>query len=148
MAQNKKVKNRNIVIIIGLILGVPILIGILGSGGMNIQTNTQQEEPKTENQQNNNNKNNSTMTEAKDLFTEAMRKCSVMEAFDIRVTGIGVETNNAFNDGRKLCESLVKETYDNNKDEFIKDIDTDWSNRSNEKIDGKDMIYYLSILGW
>lgn len=148
MKQDNKAKNKKTLIVIGVVLGVLILIGILGSSETNTQNSTQQEQPKASQQQNNEDKANDTSAKADDAYMEALRKCSVMEAFDIQTTGIGRKTDNAFNDGREHCESLLKDVYGNDKDAFIKDVDTDWSNRKNEKVDDKDMTYYLSILGW
>ena len=71
-----------------------------------------------------------------------------MEAFDIQTTGLGARTDNSFNDGREFCEYLLKDVYKGSEEAFMKDVDTDWSSRKEETIDGKDMTYYLSILGW
>jgi hypothetical protein len=62
-------------------------------------------------------------------------------------TGVGKKTDNAFNDGCKFYESLLKDVYSNDKVAILKDVDTDWSNRNSEGVDDKDMTYYLGILG-
>lgn len=137
MAQIGKSNSKKTLIIIGIVLSVFIIIGmVVGSG----DTNTEQS------QEINNGSGLKGETEVSLL--DAMRKCSVMEAFDIQTTGIGVKSGNAFNDGRETCNSMLDNIYNGEQDAFIQDTNTDWNTRSNERIDGKDMPYYLSILGW
>ena len=81
-------------------------------------------------------------------YTDALRKCTVMEAFDIHTTGIGAKTDNAFNDGRETCEWMFESVYKGNEKDFIKTVGIDWEDRKSEQIDGESMPYYLGILGW
>lgn len=81
-------------------------------------------------------------------YTDALRKCTVMEAFDIHTTGIGAKTDNAFNDGRETCEWMFKSVYKGDEKDFIKTVGIDWEDRKSEQIDGESMPYYLGILGW
>jgi hypothetical protein len=85
---------------------------------------------------------------ADDVFTDHLRKCTVMEASDIYTTGIGGDKNTSFEDGRKFCESQFASTYNNDKDKFIADVKIDWETRKNEVIEDNNLEHYLSILGW
>lgn len=87
-------------------------------------------------------------TEEASSYTDALRKCTVMEAFDINTTGIGAKTDNAFNDGRETCEWMFKSVYKSDEKDFIETVSIDWEDRKSEQIDGEAMPYYLSILGW
>ena len=90
-------------------------------------------------------KNNNTKSEQQDNYMNALRKCTVMEAADIYITGVGQKSDNVFNDARATCESF----YDQwGEEEFIKTVNIDWKNRKNEKIEGKRLKYYLKILNW
>lgn len=87
-------------------------------------------------------------TKSDDAFTDALRKCTVMEASDIYITGIGGSRSTAFSDALKTCNSFVVDTYKNNRELFISDATTDWNDRKNEQINGRNLEYYLSTLGW
>lgn len=84
----------------------------------------------------------------KDDGLDTMRKCTVMEAADIYTTGYGAKSDNVFNDARDTCYNFLKYTYHSNNYEFDKAVDIDWKHRKSEQVDGKDLEYYLSILGW
>ena len=147
MAKENKSNLKKILVICGIIVAVFFAIGLFGGKEETGQSNQQNENNTNSTQENSaNNVNASASNE--EVYMESLRRCSVIEAFDIQTTGIGSKTDNAFNDGRTFCESSLNTTYDNNKDDFIKDVTTDWENRKNEQIDGKDMAYYLSILNW
>lgn len=85
---------------------------------------------------------------AEDSFNDALRKCTVMEAADIHTTGIGAKSNNVFNDGRDTCNSMFNNVYGGDEAMFISDVKIDWDSKKDMQIDGKDLTYYLSILGW
>jgi hypothetical protein len=145
MLQDNKAKNKKILTLVGVVLGVFILIGLVS--GTN-ETTGNQEPPKVNQQQSKNDKIDTATNETNDPFMDAMRKCAVMEAYDINTTGIGAKTDNAFNDGRKFCELLFNDVYKNDRDSFISDVATDWNTKKSKQVDGKDLTYYLSILGW
>lgn len=83
--------------------------------------------------------------EAKWDYMDAMRKCTVTEAADIYNIGIGQKSSNIFNDARETCEGYYKNWSEK---DFYEAVYTDWENRKNETIDGKNLEYYLEILGW
>lgn len=89
-----------------------------------------------------------TKDKATDPFMSALRRCTVMEGYDIHTTGAGAQSDNVFNDGRKYCESSLKTVYKNDKNLFIKDVDIDWASNKDKDVDGKPLTYYLEILGW
>lgn len=156
MADNKKngllawfnnlSKGAKIGVIVGVIALLFLAVGLAGNDeGQQTQEQKPVETVKQEEQ-------NKTQAE-KDLedgtaVTEAMRKCTVMEASDIYRTGIGKKSKNVFNDGREACTEFLRETYNNDEEKFINAVNIDWANRKNEEIQGKNLEYYLSILGW
>ena len=68
-----------------------------------------------------------------------------MEAADIYTTGIGKKSDNAFDDAKKTCETWYQQWGEK---DFVEAANEDWSERKNEKIDGKELSYYIEILGW
>ena len=97
-------------------------------------------QPKT-----NENSDSATKETNTNSYTDAMRKCAVMEGADIYTTGIGKKSDNVFNDGRETCEQWYQQW---GEEQFIKAVSEDWNNRQNELIDGKPLSHYLDILGW
>lgn len=81
-------------------------------------------------------------------FMDAMRKCTVMEGYDIHTTGFGAKSDNVFNDGREFCESTWRTDYEDNRDLFINTVEADWSDKKDLEVEGKTLSYYLSVLGW
>lgn len=137
--RNKAINKKIMFGFLGVLL-LFIFIGVISGGeeDSNKQaTNASQSQEQT---------NEKSKTE--ESFMDSKRKCTVMEAFDIHTTGFGTKSDNAFNDGREFCEHLLKDVYKGSEVAFMKDVDADWSNRKHETIDGKDMTYYLGILGW
>ena len=76
---------------------------------------------------------------------DALRKCTVMEAADIYNTGIGGNKNTAFDDAKNTCERNYESW---SKKDFHDAVYEDWENRKNEVIEGKNLEYYLNVLGW
>lgn len=134
---NKSNKTVLIILVsIGAVVFLLFLIGVSTGISNTSQKSTVKITPSTSQKQDN--------TEA---FMDAKRKCTVMEASDLYNFG-GAKSNNVFNDAREWCEQELVSTYKNNKDEFIKVVETDWGSRKDEQVDGKDLSYYLSVLGW
>lgn len=144
MAQNSKAKNKKILTVVGLVLALFIIIGIAGGGDTPQQNNRSD----TSQQQDINDKKDTAVAETQDTLMDAMRKCTVGEAYDIQITGVGHKTDNVFNDGRKYCETSLNRDYDGNEAEFTKDVNTDWNDKKDEMIEGKPLSHYLDILGW
>lgn len=78
-----------------------------------------------------------------DTYMEALRKCTVMEAFDILTTG--GKSDNAFDDAKKTCESWYKQWGEK---DFFEAVNEDWKNKQNEQLNGKPLTEYLNTLGW
>lgn len=91
---------------------------------------------------------NESASSSGDTYMDAMRKCTVMEAYDIHTTGVGAKSDNVFNDGRETCTSLFSSVYDGDEEMFISDVSTDWANNKDNQVDGKPLTHYLDILGW
>lgn len=81
-------------------------------------------------------------------YNDALKKCAVMEAADIYTTGVGNKSGNSFDDGKASCENMLKTTFQGDKNEFIKVIGEDWSNRKSETIEDKSLEHYYSVLNW
>lgn len=140
-------KGAKIGVIVGAVLILLLIVGLAGGG--ETQQTAQNQKPVDFSKE-----EEPEQTQAeKDLedgtaVTEAMRKCTVMEAYDIYATGIGKKSKNIFNDGRETCTEFLRETYHNDEEKFIAAVNIDWENKKGELIDGKNLEYYLSILGW
>ena len=143
MTQNNKAKNKKILIVAGVVL-LLFIVGMTAGGNTPQQNNSSD----TNQQQDNNDKKAPAVAKTQDTLMDAMRKCTVGEAYDIQTTGIGHETDNVFNDGRKYCETSFNKDYDGDEAEFIKDINTDWNDKKDEMMEGKPLSHYLTILGW
>lgn len=78
-------------------------------------------------------------------YLDAMRKCTVMEAADIYTTGIGGDKSTAFEDAKETCKSWHREWLEK---DFYDSVYEDWENRKTETIEGKNLDYYLNVLGW
>lgn len=90
-----------------------------------------------------------TQQEQTAALKDALRKCTVMEAADIHTTGFGAKSGNAFNDGLDTCSNyFLPDVYKGDEAVFIADVNTDWNTRNGETIDGKNLEYYVGILGW
>lgn len=100
-------------------------------------------------QQNNisdgNSQENTGVTKTDDEYTDAMKKCTVMEGVDIYRTGVGGNRNTAFEDAQKTCLSWYQQWGEK---DFYDAVNEDWENRKSEVVDGHNLEYYLSILGW
>lgn len=118
------------------------------------QTNNQQNEQQTSNQDNNvenNNTNDNTTTQAtptqpsEPAYMEYLRKCTVMEAYDIITTGVGNKSGNPYVDAKKTCETFYSSFGEK---DFIDAVSTDWNSEQTNTIDGKPLTDCIKDLGW
>lgn len=130
-----KSNNDKTNLVVGIIVVACIIAGIVGVIQGNKSNNNS-----TENQQ-----TNTTLEKNDEERLDALRKCTVMEAADIYTTGIGGNPNTAFEDAKATCDGWYSKW---GQKDFYDAVYTDWEDRKNETIDGKDLSYYLSILGW
>ncbi len=84
-------------------------------------------------------------SEEENNWSDAMKKCTVMEAVDIQKTGIGRESDNVFDDAKETCNSWYTDWGD---DAFYSAVYADWEDRKEETIEDKPLTYYLDILNW
>ena len=120
-----------------VIIGV-LAIGVIGAAmGGKKQTSETKETSQTKEE-----------NKSEDKFTDALRKCSVMEGIDIYTTGIGGKGGNYFDDAKETCESHIETIYNGDRDKFITNTNIAWDEVKDEEVDGHTYSYYLEILGW
>lgn len=124
-------RKNKISIIVALVVGAMIIFGTIAAKNANVSDNA-----------NGGQTNNS---KSDDKYMDAMRKCTVMEAADIFRTGVGGKKNNAFEDARTTCSQWYRDWTEK---DFYDAVYEDWENRKTEVVDGHNLEYYLSILGW
>lgn len=123
-------KKSKIAIIIAVVIGIAIIGGAVATNNKKSSDNDTKPVEVSKNE---------------DKYLDALRKCTVMEAADIYTTGIGGNKSTAFEDAKETCKSWQKEWREK---DFYDAVYTDWENRKSETIEGKDLNYYLEVLGW
>lgn len=78
-------------------------------------------------------------------YMEYLRKCTVMEAYDIITTGVGNKSGNAYADAKKTCEGFYSSFGEK---DFIDAVSTDWNSEQNNTINGKPLTECIKDLGW
>lgn len=78
-------------------------------------------------------------------YMEYLRKCTVMEAYDIVTTGVGNKSGNAYVDAKKTCEGFYSSFGEK---DFIDAVSTDWNSEQNNTINGKPLTECIKDLGW
>ncbi|MBQ9024389.1 MAG: hypothetical protein IJ105_04130 [Bacilli bacterium] len=78
-------------------------------------------------------------------YMEYLRKCTVMEAYDIVTTGVGNKSGNAYVDAKKTCEGFYSSFGEK---DFVDAVSTDWNSEQNNTINGKPLTECIKDLGW
>lgn len=78
-------------------------------------------------------------------YMEYLRKCTVMEAYDIITTGVGNKSGNAYVDAKKTCEGFYSSFGEK---DFIDAVSTDWNSEQINTINGKTLTECINDLGW
>ena len=79
-----------------------------------------------------------------DEYLGYLRKCTVMEAYDLYTYGTS-SGGNVFDEAKVTCEG----NYNNwGANDFYEAVRIDWDNEKSEEIDGHNLEYYLDNLGW